>query len=112
MGTDEAPKLPTVRLLDFLLDLANRAGIPPKEPKGDHLEHDKCNTLFPVTAKREYHDGVMEEAWKVAVFYDGGMFDYIDSFITPSGAEIDCFEFPWQSEEYQALVRWTPSYAS
>ena len=109
MGTDEGSKLPTVRLLDFLLDLANRAGIPQIEPEGDHLERDKCNILFPVTAKREYVDGVEEEVWKVAVFYDGGEFDYIESFITPEGKEIDWFDFPWHSEEYRAFGGWSPA---
>lgn len=109
METDAAPKLPTVRLLDFLLDLANRAGIPPKAPENELW----TTKLFSVVAQREYADGeVRDEVWEVAVFYDGGEFDYIEYFATPEGKEVDWFDFPWHSEEYQTFWNWRPTSVS
>ena len=51
------------------------------------------------------------DGWKVAVFYDGGEFDYVEHVITPDGAIFDFWdECYWQNgcdNEYRKnLINW------
>lgn len=98
-------KVKRVRLIDFLMDLVERANIPKEQPEG--TEGIWTTEEFPVTAKREYADGeIREEIWKVVVFYDVGELDYIEHFVDPEGRVLDWWAFPWHSEEHQRLLAW------
>ena len=51
------------------------------------------------------------DGWKVAVFYDGGYFDYVDYVITPDGAILDFWdEIYWpngcDNEYRKKLINW------
>ena len=43
--------------------------------------------------------------WQVVIFYDCGELDYIDSFITPEGEEIDFWDWP-ECEQKKILMSW------
>lgn len=73
---------------DFLLGLLEGIEIP------DHNEVDACEVAFPC-----------RDGWKVIVFYDVGELDYIDSFVSPTGEEIDFWLWP-ESEDKQRVMNW------
>ena len=44
--------------------------------------------------------------WTVVVFMDGGELDYIDQFVTPSGAKLDVWPNNYQSEQWPPVMCW------
>ena len=79
-------RLPIVK---ELVAIAESAHIPLVEPE---------NSCWTFDAK---------DGWRVLVFYDGGEFDYIEQFISPSGEPVDFWDWP-DCPERQALINWRP----
>lgn len=83
-------KTPESTTLEFLLGLANEISPPIKVDDG-------------VFENREFF---CSNGWRVTFFYDGGDLDYIDHFTSPTGEEIDFWEWPDGSSDREALINW------
>lgn len=81
------PKLTALQLLELA-----EAASPPATPDDDYW---CANATFDAPG-----------GWKVVIFYDCGDLDYIDSFVTPDGVEIDFWKWDVRHPDRRTLMGW------
>jgi len=90
--------------------------LPPSHSVQSLLKPSVSDTLIglinvPIPGTSESQDSRVEykikDGWKVSVFYDVGVFDYLEHFINPDGEIVDFWEWP-DSEDKQQLIDWYP----
>ena len=78
---------------EHLLQIAETVSAPPEQPSNS--DNWCADVVF--TAPND---------WKVSIFYDCGELDYIDKFVTPSGHEINFWDWPQDHPWKDILMAW------